>query len=239
MRPNFEYETSFWEKGLVVAGADEVGRGAFAGPVVASTVVFGHPEANEMSDRIFLNRFYRPDFHRNSRMTGVIINDSKKLNRNQREKADIWIRKNALAFGIGEASVEEINKLGILKAIHKAYRRSIKNINFEINHLLVDAFYVPNLLGLPKGKQTPIIRGDSASFSIAAASIVAKVYRDNLMFEHAKKSSHKKYFWHKNVGYGTHAHRQAILEHGMTDLHRKQFVESFITRAASQARSYA
>lgn len=199
MLPNFEYEKMHWEKGLVVAGADEVGRGAFAGPVVAAVVILG--QGNRILPR---------------------IDDSKKLTIIQREESDVWIRNNS-SWGIGEASVLEINKHGIVKATHKAFRRAINNLNYKINHLLIDAFYLPYTKGIPKHKQTPIVRGDSASVSIAAASIIAKVYRDKLMEKLSNEADYSKYLWHKNKGYGTKAHREQILKHGVTKQHRTRF----------------
>ena len=111
--PDFSFEKALWKKNYkAVAGVDEVGRGSFAGPVVAGCVVF-HSIFNE----------------------ALVINDSKKLTSIQREKADKWIKENALCWGIGEASVTEINRLGIVKATEKAFRRAIANCTLSINYL--------------------------------------------------------------------------------------------------------
>jgi ribonuclease HII len=156
----------------------------------------------------------------------VKIDDSKRLTREQREIAEKWIIENSLTWGIGESSVSEINKLGIIGATNRAYRRAIYSITgHNIDHLLIDGFAVPRAVGFPKKRQTAIIRGDQKSFSIAAASIIAKVYRDNLM---KKLSGHyKHYHWHSNVGYGTKVHRDAIIKHGVTAHHRELFVRNF------------
>ena len=207
--PNFYFELQVFNEGYkIVAGADEVGRGAFAGPVVAATVVF--------SPKLF---------RRNS--LPVLINDSKKLTKNQREKSAIWIKENSL-WGMGEASVKEINRHGIKKATHSGFRRSIyaihKGVNSGIDFLLIDGFFVPRIRGLSKPFQKAIIRGDSFSTSIAAASIIAKVYRDNLMKKRAKDFSH--YHWYSNVGYGTLAHRRALIKHGPCIHHRRDFIRN-------------
>lgn len=204
MLPNFSEEERLWEKGFkYVAGADEVGRGAFAGPVVAAAVVFSP----------------------NTRIK-VKINDSKKLTPTQRENADKWIRENALACGVGECPTSKINKLGIVKATRIAFRRAIKKLNNKADYLLVDAFYLPYTRGLKRKNQKAIIKGDTKSVSIAAASIIAKVYRDSLMRGLSKK--HKKYGWEANAGYGTKKHTDAIRKYGITSYHRKEFVKNYV-----------
>jgi ribonuclease HII len=214
--PDFIYENRLRRHGYkLIAGVDEVGRGSFAGPVVAGCVVF--------------NKIFIPD--------GIIINDSKKLSPKRREIADKWIRKNALAFGIGQASVGQINHLGIKKASEIAFRKAIVNCKSSIDYLLIDAFYIPYVKGLRRRNQKPIIKGDTKSISIAAASIIAKVYRDNLMLNLGKKPKFRKYKWGKNKGYGTLEHRKAIKKHGPTRYHRKQFVETWLRNSSSfQAR---
>ena len=163
----------------------------------------------------------------------IIINDSKKLSPKRREIADKWIRKNALAFGIGSASVAQINKVGIKKASEIAFRKAIKNCGVEIDYLLIDAFFIPYVKGLRRKNQKPIIKGDTKSVSIAAASIIAKVYRDKLMMDLGKKSKYRKYKWVKNKGYGTLEHRNAIKKYGLTRQHRKKFVETWINNSSS------
>src|SRR3989344_1546605 len=126
--PDFEYEQLYWAKDSLVAGADEVGRGALAGPVVASVVVFAPLDSIAALQND----------------SEVVINDSKKLDSKQRERANEWILKNALGIEIGESSVAEINKHGIVSATNKAYRRAIYSITgYNIDHLLIDGFAVP------------------------------------------------------------------------------------------------
>jgi len=233
MLPDFSFENKLHKKGFkLIAGMDEVGRGCFAGPVVAAAVAFN-------------NQIYK------SANLQIKINDSKQLTVKQRELADIWIRKNAVAFGIGQASVAQINKFGIKKATEIAFRKAINNTNrllstvyrlqksqqavsskqLTVDFLIMDAFYVPYLKGLRRKNQLAIIKGDTKSISIAAASIIAKVYRDKLMTNLSSQPKYKKYKWDENKGYGTKDHCEAIKKYGTTTKHRKQFVATFLAKA--------
>lgn len=208
--PDFSFEKKLWEKGLkLVCGVDEVGRGSFAGPVFAGAVVFSPNSKFDLPKQI-------------------IINDSKKLSEVQRKISSDWIKHNAFCWGIGSSSVRKINKHGIKKATEIAFRNAIKACNELVDFLLVDAFYVPRAVGLAKKSQTPIVKGDSLSFSIAAASILAKVERDSFMEKLGKKRIYQKYEWFKNKGYGTKAHREAITKHGITKYHRELFIRNLI-----------
>lgn len=145
--PNFRFEKPLWQKGLkVVGGVDEVGRGAFAGPVVAAVVAFS-------SDL---------DLNLKLKNLNIKIDDSKKLSPKARVNADFWIKSNCLTYGIGQASVIEINKFGIVKATQKAFRRALENSS-KVEYLLIDAFYIPFVKGIRKKNQLPIIKGDSKS----------------------------------------------------------------------------
>lgn len=209
--PNTEYEQNLWSRGnLLVAGLDEVGRGAFAGPVVVGCVAFP------------------PNF--NISKVPVYINDSKKMSAKLRLLASDWIKNNALVWSVGEASVASINKLGIGKAANMAFRKAIAGscrLSKEaVNHILIDAFLIPKVKGFPvKTKQTSIVRGDQISFSIASASILAKVYRDNIMESLALRVPD--YNWHQNKGYGTKVHRDLIVKNGITRHHRIQFIKTW------------
>lgn len=230
--PDFEFEANLWKKGFrAVAGADEVGRGAWAGPVVAAAVAFA-----PISNFKFKISF------------SLKIDDSKKLSVGQREKAEVWIKKNALAWGIGEVGATVINTVGLTKASRMAFRRAIANCNHRlqttvyslrqnkkavvrsqsiVDFLLIDAFYLPYTRGLKRKNQQAIIKGDTKSRSIAAASIIAKVYRDRLMSKLGRQ--HSEYGWIRNKGYGTREHQEAILKHGLTRLHRKQYVKRLLS----------
>lgn len=208
--PDFYFEKLLSKKGYkFVAGVDEVGRGCFAGPVVAACVV--------------IDKFSKQ----------IIINDSKRLSARQRELADKWIRKNALAWGIGEASVAQINRFGIKKATEIAFRKAIKATDREIDYLLIDAFYIPHVLGLRRKNQKAIIKGDTKSVSIAAASIIAKVHRDRLVSKLGSVAKFRKYEWGKNKGYGTKIHQTAIKKYGVSRYHRSLYVESWLKNSSS------
>lgn len=202
---NDKFERDLWHRGVeYVAGVDEVGRGCLAGPVWAGCVVFAP------NTRI-------PD--------KVRIDDSKKLSPKVRELSCEWIKRTALGWGVGSASVATINRVGIVKATRIAIRRAIVNTRQSgtpIYYLLLDAFYVPFVVGVRVRKQKAIIGGDGKSISIAAASIVAKVERDNYMVQLADRYPH--YGWEVNKGYGTPHHISAIKRYGLTRHHRKLFV---------------
>lgn len=217
--PDWSFEKRLWKKDLpvgsqgfrVIAGADEVGRGAWAGPVVAAAVVFS---ANTTCNLPATTK----------------IDDSKKLTEKQRDKAERWIKENCLAWGVGEAPASVINRHGLTRATEMAFRRAIVECNkrstLKVDFLLIDAFYLPYTKGIKRKNQLAIVKGDSKSYSIAAASIIAKVYRDKLMIKLGEK--HKGYAWERNKGYGTREHQEAIIKHGLTRLHRKAFVKKTI-----------
>ena len=144
--PDFSYEEAVFKKGYrVIAGLDEVGRGSFAGPVVAAAVVFAkdggpvsrQPRIHPQGDPGFGAPRRLPPLNQDPR---IVINDSKKLSAKQRELASFWIKKKALCYGIGSASVTQINKMGIKKASEIAFREAIKNCNRNIDYLLIDVF---------------------------------------------------------------------------------------------------
>ena len=188
-----------------IAGVDEVGRGPLAGPVVAACVVL--PE----------------DFD----VLGV--DDSKKLSEKKREQLYDAILSEALAYGIGmqdNASIDEINILEATKeamrcAIIEAEQRLREKTGCGIDHILIDALTLREV-AIP---QSGIIKGDSASLSIAAASILAKVTRDRMMVEY--DSIYPGYAFAKNKGYGTKAHYEGLQAQGMTPIHRRSFLKNF------------
>lgn len=223
--PDFKFEDKLWENGFpFVAGIDEVGRGCFAGPVVAGCVVFAEKtKLSLMQDTL----------------AKAVIDDSKKLSAKQREVSAIWIKKHALSWGIGESSATTINRLGIVKATEKAFRKALTQANTRLNgrkidFLLIDAFYIPYVKGIPKKNQMAIIKGDTKSFSVASASILAKVYRDHKMQRIGNRNQYKKYDWVSNKGYGAKNHLDALERYGMTFYHRKQFVETYLHHARSK-----
>lgn len=190
----FDQEIRLWNEGYrAICGIDEVGRGCFAGPLLAGAVI------------------YPPHFETNEK-----IADSKKLSKLQKNHLSTYIKANALAYGIGIVTVEEIDQLGITKATQLAYQRAFQKLS--VDFYLIDAFKLDNI---PVNKQLPIIRGDVTSISIASGAIIAKVERDRMMIEIAK--DYPEYGFDSHVGYGTLQHRDAIKQHGLTPLHRTSF----------------
>ena len=192
--PDFSIENSLPEDASI-CGIDEVGRGPLAGPVVAAAVILPRnlPES----------------------LDGT-IRDSKKLSAAKREKVAEHLRHYA-TLGIGIANVEEIDRLNILQATLKAMQRAFAALPRPADYALIDGNKAPQL---PCPAQT-VIRGDSVSLSIAAASIIAKQYRDRLMAELAEQHPH--YGWCSNAGYGTAAHLDALNRYGITEHHRLSF----------------
>lgn len=184
----------FLEANRIEAGCDEVGRGCLAGPVVAASVIL--PQ----------------DYH------NPWINDSKKLSKTNREELISEIKERSLAWAIAEASVDEIDRINILNASFLAMKRAVLQLNLAPEHLLIDGNRWKSDLKIPF---TCVIKGDGKFASIAAASILAKVYRDDFMEKLAEEFPH--YSWERNAGYPTKAHREGIEKHGSTIWHRKTF----------------
>ena len=183
------------QHGPLIAGVDEVGRGPLAGPVVACAVVMP-PERRAMSG----------------------VNDSKQLSAKQREKVVGKILANAIGVGIGAASVREIDRFNILQASVLAMRRALRRLPVTPNHVVVDGRSIRTL----SVEHTAVVHGDARCYSIACASIVAKITRDRVM--HALASRYPGYLWEDNVGYATAAHLRGIGERGITPHHRKSFL---------------
>lgn len=177
----------------VVAGVDEVGRGALCGPVVAAAVVLGDSFDPEGLD------------------------DSKRLTRRRREALAARIREGARAVGVGRAEPAEIDRVNILQATLLAMRRAVLALPVAPDLILVDALTIPGLAA----PQRPIVKGDALSVSIAAASIVAKVARDALMRELDR--AHPGYGLALNMGYGSEGHRDALRRLGPSAIHRRSF----------------
>ena len=193
---NLDIEQSLWEKGyLYICGLDEVGRGSFAGPVVAGAVIF--PKNVNLPEGLA---------------------DSKLLKPRQREKLAPLIKNQSLAWAVAEISVSASNKSGIGKAPPLAFRKSIKLLSKTPDFILVDAFYIKHL---NRKRQRAVKEGDTICASISAASIIAKVYRDKLMKKLHRK--YPKYGFSKHKGYGTKKHCDAIKKYGLSCIHRKSF----------------
>lgn len=185
---------SYYKKDCLEAGCDEAGRGCYAGPVFAAAVIL--PE-----------NFYHP-----------LLNDSKQVKPAAREQLRHYIQANALAWAVGSITVEEIDRLNILKASQKAMHLALGSLKPAPEHILVDGNY---FIPFKKIAYQCIVRGDSQYAAVAAASILAKTHRDEYM-----RTLHKEfpnYGWDANKGYGTAAHRQAIAQYGLSKHHRRSF----------------
>ena len=194
-------EKKFYEKGAkYICGIDEAGRGPLAGPVVVASVIM--PE--------------------NSMIEGV--NDSKKVSEKKREKLYDQIINEAICYGVGIIDQNEIDDINILNATKRGVTRSLEELTKKPDIILVDALKGIDTLGIP---YESIIKGDAKSYSIAAASIIAKVTRDRIMREWDKV--YPQYGFEKHKGYGTAQHIKVIKEMGICPLHRKSFVKNFVS----------
>ncbi len=186
--------------GPAIVGVDEVGRGPLAGPVVACAIVM--PAGSRA-------------------IAGV--NDSKQLDAATRDTLAARIRRTALAIGVGAASVREVEQLNVLHATVRAMQRAIaqceRRLGRRPDHILIDG----NPLRWLGCEHTAVVKGDASCYSIACASIIAKVLRDDLM--HRLALRYGNYAWSRNVGYGTPAHRAAIDQYGLTPHHRRTFCQ--------------
>lgn len=187
----------------LVCGIDEVGRGCLAGPVVAAAVIM--PGDNRIVD----------------------VNDSKKISKKKRERLDAEIRKSALAYGIGMVDEKTIDSINIKQATRVAMKIALENlvVDYGLNPEIVLIDLEEINTSLP---QKALIRGDSISYNIACASILAKVYRDSLFIDFSKQ--YPGYSFETNMGYGTAAHIKGIEEFGITPIHRMSFLEKILKR---------
>ncbi|MDO4743120.1 MAG: ribonuclease HII [bacterium] len=194
--PNFDYEMAAKTRGYnYICGVDEAGRGPLAGPVCAAAVIL--PE-------------------------GVVIeglDDSKKISEKKREKLYDVITEKAVCYSVAFASVDEIEKLNILNATMLAMQRAVQLLSVKADFALIDGNCIPHSLGVDAQS---VIKGDSKSYSIAAASILAKVSRDRLLVEYDEQFPQYGFLKHK--GYGTKLHYEAIKKYGPTKIHRMSFL---------------
>lgn len=198
--PDFACENEARIKGYkLVCGVDEAGRGPLAGPVCAAAVIL-------------------PD---NCEIEG--LNDSKKISEKKRESLFDIIKEKAVAYSIAYGSLEEIEEYNILEATYLAMNRAIEGLNAKADFALIDGNRVPKGIKIPC---ETVVKGDSKSCSIAAASILAKVTRDRLMLEYDKK--YPQYLFGTHKGYGTKAHYEAIKQHGVCEIHRLSFLKNVL-----------
>lgn len=193
----YSHEKTFWQRGAYMAGADEAGRGPLAGPVVAACVVFPHECIIEG------------------------INDSKKLSEKKRESLYELIIKNSI-YSVGIVGPEEIDRTNILICARKAFNIAANSLSVRPEFFYTD--YITNL-DLPAAYEA-IVKGDSKVYSIAAASIVAKVTRDRMMRDYA--IAYPEYGFEKHKGYGTKLHYEAVLKYGPSPIHRISFLKKVL-----------
>lgn len=185
---------AYYTKDVIEAGCDEAGRGCLAGPVFAAAVILP------------------PDFK------SELLNDSKQLSEKNRYALRPLIEQEAIAWGIGVVTAPEIDAINILKASFLAMHRAIEQLKVQPEALLIDGNRFTPYKEIPF---TCMVKGDGRFLSIAAASILAKTYRDDYMLQLAEE--YPSYGWQQNKGYPTRAHREAISKHGITPYHRKTF----------------
>lgn len=191
---DYSYEQQKISEGYaVIAGVDEVGRGPWAGPVVAAACILDYDKLP------------------------AEVRDSKKLSAKKREALAPLIEEH-MQVALGEASAEEIDTHNILQATFMAMSRAVDNLPQKPDFLFIDGNKIPPQIDIPA---ETVVKGDDKVASIACASIVAKVYRDKLMAKLAE--TYPEYAWEKNAGYGTKAHQQGLAEFGVTEHHRKSF----------------
>ncbi len=184
-----------YKKECLEAGCDEAGRGCLAGPVVAAAVILP------------------PDYHH------PLLNDSKQMTAAQRLKVRDHIKEHALAWAVAEVSAEEIDHINILKASFEAMQRAVERLSIRPEHLLIDGNRFYPRLDIPFRCE---VKGDARFANIAAASVLAKTYRDEYMARLAEEFP--AYGWERNAGYPTKQHREAIARHGLTPHHRLSFI---------------
>ena len=195
-----QYERALLAQGVqYIAGVDEVGRGPLAGPVVCAAVIM------PLDDESII----------------VGVDDSKKLSAKKRETLAEEIKKRALAYTIVEVSEKEIDEINILEATKLGMKKALETLSITPQSVLTDGNMTLNI-DFP---QRSVIGGDALCYSIGAASIIAKVYRDKMMDEYAKE--YPEYAFDSNKGYGTAAHIQAIKEYGLCPIHRRTFTKKF------------
>lgn len=193
-KPDFELEQALLERGHIrIAGVDEVGRGPLAGPVVAAAVILNAEDIPEG------------------------LNDSKKLTAKRRAALDAEIRASA-KFAVAEATVAEIDEINILRASHLAMLRAVEALTPAPDFLLIDGNMIPRGMKIPS---QAVVKGDARSVSIAAASILAKNWRDQVMVDLAQQ--HPGYGWETNAGYPSKQHKEALQNLGVTPHHRRSF----------------
>jgi len=204
------FEQQHWAKGLkYVAGIDEVGRGCLAGPMVVCAAILNKNYILDIDNLADEHKIYSE------------IKDSKLLTPKKRLNIRDAIINEVISYSIIEVPHHKIDSDGITKCTKEAFYLAVKRLDVKPHHILTDNFEIP---GIATQSQTNLIRGDNKSITVAAASIIAKVYRDELMVKlHEDSDKYKVYGFDRHKGYGTVFHRDMIKKHGRSDIHRKSF----------------
>ena len=198
--PDYEFEKAAVNSGFsCICGVDEAGRGPLAGPVCAAAVIL--PEGAVIAG----------------------LDDSKKLTEKKRERLYDIIKQTAVAYSVAYGTLEEIETVNILEATYLAMNRAIEGLNIKPDFALIDGNRVPRGIKIPC---ETIVKGDSKSMSVAAASVLAKVTRDRLMLEYDKK--YPEYNFKKHKGYGTKGHTELIKQYGPCEIHRLSFLKNIL-----------
>ena len=198
--PDYEFEKAAVNSGFsCICGVDEAGRGPLAGPVCAAAVIL--PEGAVIEG----------------------LDDSKKLTEKKRERLYDVIKETAVAYSVAYGTLEEIETVNILEATYLAMNRAIEGLNVKPDFALIDGNRVPRRIKIPC---ETIVKGDSKSMSVAAASVLAKVTRDRLMLEYDKK--YPEYNFKKHKGYGTKEHTELIKQYGPCEIHRLSFLKNIL-----------
>ena len=198
--PDYEFEKAAVNSGFsCICGVDEAGRGPLAGPVCAAAVIL--PEGAVIAG----------------------LDDSKKLTEKKRERLYDIIKETAVAYSVAYGTLEEIETVNILEATYLAMNRAIEGLNIKPDFALIDGNRVPRGIKIPC---ETIVKGDSKSMSVAAASVLAKVTRDRLMLEYDKK--YPEYNFKKHKGYGTKEHTELIKQYGPCEIHRFSFLKNIL-----------
>ncbi|HEV2527786.1 MAG TPA: ribonuclease HII [Thermomicrobiales bacterium] len=201
-RPTLDHEVAFWRSGFSgVAGVDEVGRGALAGPLVAAAVIL--PPGDDATAATLAGTLHR-------------VRDSKQLDPATRSELAVVIAGCAAAWALGVVEAEELDRVGVASANRIAMERAVGGLDRQADALLIDARVIETPL-----PQVGLIKGDRHSLSIAAAAILAKVHRDGVMTDH--HAVHAVYDFDRHKGYGTPSHLATLREHGLCPLHRRSF----------------
>jgi ribonuclease HII len=203
---NLHYEKALWAKGVsLIAGVDEVGRGALAGPMVVGAVILKPGDLAHLTNNDIYSR----------------ITDSKLLSPKNRRELSAFIVANCLCYSVSQVSAQDIDAYGLSACTQQAFLGAVNSLTTAPEHVLTDAFPIK---AFPQTAQTNIIAGDLASITISAASIVAKVFRDALMCDLAKLADYTNYGFDQHKGYGTKLHLARIGQHGLSNIHRTTFI---------------